>query len=48
LEASLTDAIPPAKLNRFLEDWIGPIRFDADGSLHPLSLDTPWTNPRLV
>src|SRR5580704_13732928 len=36
---SLTDAITPAKLNRFVEDWIGPIRVDADGSLHPLSLE---------
>lgn len=37
---SLTDAVTPAKLNRFVEDWIGPIRVDADGSLHPLSLET--------
>jgi site-specific DNA recombinase len=37
----LTDAITPAKLNRFVEDWIGPIRVDADGTLHPLTLETP-------
>ena len=37
---TLTEAVSPAKLNRFVEDWIGPIRVDADGSLHPLSLET--------
>ncbi len=36
----LTDAMTSARLNRFVEDWIGPIRVDADGSLHPLSLET--------
>jgi hypothetical protein len=37
---SLSDAVSPAKLNRFVEDWIGPIRVDANGSLHPLALET--------
>jgi hypothetical protein len=40
VKESLTDAVSPAKLNRFVEDWIGPIRVDADGTLHPLSLET--------
>jgi hypothetical protein len=40
VKASLTAAVTPAKLNRFVEDWIGPIRVDGDGSLHPLALET--------
>jgi site-specific DNA recombinase len=40
VKEALTDAISPAKLNRFVEDWIGPIRVDYDGSLHPLGLET--------
>jgi hypothetical protein len=40
VKESLTEAVTPAKLNRFVEDWIGPIRVDIDGTLHPLSLET--------
>lgn len=45
---SLTDAVTPAKLHRFVEGWIGPIRVDADGSLHPYPLkrQRPRTNPK--
>ena len=38
---SLIEAVTPAKLNRFVEDWIGPIQVKADGTLHPLSLEMP-------
>jgi len=32
--------ITPAKLNRFVEDWIGPIRVESDGSLQSQALET--------